>query len=165
MNMNWGIDMSNVLCRRLLLFAVAAGLCTVAVACSSTERSSGGDGEVLYGEASYYGDKFAGRTTANGETFDPSEMTAAHRSLPFDTKVRVTRVGGASNASVVVRINDRGPYAEGRIIDLSEGAARKIGLIGDGVAEVKIEVLDTPSESNAPSRSSGADEQRAAGSW
>jgi len=98
------------------------------------------------GEASYYADRFAGQTTANGETFDPSDMTAAHRSLPFDTRVRVTRIEGDVERSVVVRINDRGPYADDRIIDLSEAAAREIGMIEEGVVKVKIEILEVPAE-------------------
>lgn len=86
------------------------------------------------GIASYYG---SGSHTANGERFNPAGMTAAHRTLPFGTMVRVTDANG--NA-VVVRINDRGPFIKGRIIDLSTGAARAIGLTGRGVAPVTLEV-------------------------
>jgi len=96
------------------------------------------------GEASYYADKFAGETTANGETFDPDEMTAAHPNLPFDTVVHVTRIDGKKR-SVEVRINDRGPYADDRIIDVSEAAAEQLGMIGEGVVEVWIEIVDLPS--------------------
>ena len=91
------------------------------------------------GEASYYGRGFAGRPTASGETFDPAEMTAAHRSLPFGARVRVTN--RENGRSVVVRINDRGPYAKGRLIDVSQGAARKLGMIDSGTADVRLEVL------------------------
>lgn len=98
------------------------------------------------GEASYYGDRYAGQTTANGETFDPSDMTAAHLNLPFDTVVRVTRVGGERQRSVVVRINDRGPYVDDRIIDLSEAAAQEIGMLEAGVVDVRIEILELPEE-------------------
>jgi rare lipoprotein A len=98
------------------------------------------------GEASYYADRFAGQTTANGETFDPSDMTAAHPSLPFDTRVRVTRVEGDVERSVVVRINDRGPYADDRIIDLSEAAAKELGMIEEGTVKVEVEVLEVPAE-------------------
>lgn len=98
------------------------------------------------GEASYYGDRFAGQTTANGETFDPTDMTAAHLDLPFDTVVRVTRVGGEKKRSVVVRINDRGPYVDDRIIDLSEAAAQEIGMLEAGVVDVRIEILELPEE-------------------
>jgi rare lipoprotein A len=88
------------------------------------------------GKASYYADKFTGRATANGETFSQSKRTAAHKSLPFGTKVTVKNV---SNGKMVkVRINDRGPFAAGRIIDLSKKAARKIKMIDAGVSEVEI---------------------------
>ena len=91
------------------------------------------------GVASWYGPGFHGRTTANGERFNQNGLTAAHRSLPFGTRVRVTNVN--NGRSVVVRINDRGPYAKGRVIDLSAGAARVIGLMNSGVAPVRIQVL------------------------
>ena len=90
------------------------------------------------GKASWYK---MGTKTANGERYDPMGITAAHPSLPFDTKVRVTNP--ASGKSVVVRINDRGPFTGGRIIDLSQGAAQKINLVRAGVARVSIEVLGT----------------------
>lgn len=88
-------------------------------------------------EASYYGDGFAGKLTANGEIFDPAQMTAAHRTLPFGTIVLVT--DAATGQSVEVRINDRGPFHGNREIDLSEGAAREIGMIGAGTAKVILE--------------------------
>jgi rare lipoprotein A len=91
------------------------------------------------GIASYYGYDWAGNKTASGQRFNPEAMTAAHRSLPFGTRVRVTNT--RNGRSVVVRINDRGPYIRGRVIDLSSGAARIIGMIGSGIAPVKIEVL------------------------
>lgn len=91
------------------------------------------------GEASYYGPGFAGRPTANGETFNPSELTAAHRSLPFGSRVRVTNL--ANDKSIVVRINDRGPFVADRLIDVSQGAARQLGMISSGTARVQLEVL------------------------
>lgn len=131
-------------------------------ACLASGQSADGLLEDPRGEASYYGDKFAGQTTANGETFDPSDMTAAHRTLPFDTRVRVTRVDGGE--SVTVRINDRGPYADDRIIDLSRAAAREIGMIEEGVVEVRIEILDAPSDSRiTSSNESGGSDDRATG--
>jgi rare lipoprotein A len=90
----------------------------------------------LTGLASYYG---SGEVTATGEKFDPKGMTAAHRTLPFGTRVRVTRVDTGS--SVVVRINDRGPFKPGRIIDLSEGAAEDLDMTRVGLAEVRLDVL------------------------
>lgn len=91
------------------------------------------------GVASWYGPKFAGRRTASGEVFDPAEYTAAHRTLPFGSTVRVTTESGKS---VVVRINDRGPFAKGRIIDVSQAAARDLGLIGPGHGSVTLALLD-----------------------
>jgi rare lipoprotein A len=91
------------------------------------------------GIASYYAAKFNGRRTASGEIFDNTLMTAAHRSLPFGTFIQVTNL--RNNKSVIVRINDRGPYAKGRIIDLTKAAAKKIGVSRSGVARVKLEVL------------------------
>lgn len=95
--------------------------------------------EVYYGEASYYADKFHGRQTANGEIFDNGKMTAAHKTLPFGTKVRVTNV--SNGKSVEVRINDRGPFVKGRIIDLSRAAAEELGMIHSGVAKVEVEII------------------------
>ncbi|MXP25503.1 septal ring lytic transglycosylase RlpA family protein [Altererythrobacter indicus] len=93
------------------------------------------------GEASWYGPKFRGRRTANGETFDPSQLTAAHRSLPFGSKVKVTYA--RTGKSVIVRINDRGPYAHNRVIDLSEAAAREIGIRGAGSGHVTLALLQS----------------------
>ena len=89
------------------------------------------------GKASYYGRGFAGRPTANGEIFDPNALTAAHRTLPFGSSVLVTNQ--SNGRQVIVRINDRGPFVKGRIVDLSEEAARKIGMIRSGTATVRLE--------------------------
>jgi rare lipoprotein A (peptidoglycan hydrolase) len=94
----------------------------------------------IRGRASYYGRRFAGRLTASGERFDPTELTAAHRTLPFGTRLRVTNA--QNGRSVEVRVNDRGPYHRGRNLDLSYASARAIGMVGAGVASVRIEVLD-----------------------
>ena len=99
-----------------------------------------GYSQVQTGKASYYADKFEGRTTANGEKYKHSKMTAAHRLLPFGTVVKVTNT--ANNKSVEVIINDRGPFVEGRIIDLSKSAAEKLDILHAGVTEVKVEVID-----------------------
>ncbi len=88
------------------------------------------------GKASYYADKFVGRKTANGEIFRQGKKTAAHKTLPFGTKVRVKNL--ANGRTIKVRINDRGPFVAGRIIDLSKKGARKIGMIQSGVANVQI---------------------------
>lgn len=92
------------------------------------------------GKASFYADKFEGHVTASGEKYKHSKLTAAHKTLPFGTKVKVTNL--ANSQSVEVVINDRGPYAEGRIIDLSKSAAEKLGFVNQGLAEVQLEVLD-----------------------
>jgi rare lipoprotein A len=93
------------------------------------------------GQASYYGDSLAGHRTASGEPYDPRALTAAHRTLPLGTVVRVTRVD--TGVSVVVRITDRGPFgSERRILDLSRAAATRLAMIRAGVAEVRLEVLE-----------------------
>lgn len=89
--------------------------------------------------ASYYADKYHGRKTSNGETFNMYDMTAAHKTLPFNTKVKVTNL--SNGKSVIVRINDRGPFVKGREIDLSKGAAVKIGMIKSGTAKVSLEII------------------------
>jgi rare lipoprotein A len=125
-----------------LTLAVVLGLlCTLFPA--KDERGSAPEQGVLETHgiiASYYGDAFHGRCMANGLMFDKNDMVAAHRTLPLGTPIRVHR--GAR--SVVVIVMDRGPYIEGRHLDLSEGAARKLGMIHVGVSPVVMEVLDKP---------------------
>ncbi len=94
---------------------------------------------VQRGKASWYGKPFHGRLTASGERFDMHAPTAAHKSLPFGTRVRVTNLDNGKHT--VVRINDRGPFVKGRIIDLSYGAAKQIQMLQMGVARVKLEIL------------------------
>ncbi len=96
-------------------------------------------GEKKKGRASFYAKKFNGRRTANGERFHNRQLTAAHRSLPFGTLLRVTNQN--NNQSVVVRVNDRGPYSRNRLVDVSHRAAREIGMVSSGVVPVEIEVL------------------------
>ena len=96
-------------------------------------------GQVFVGVASYYGREFAGRTTSSGEKYDPSGYTAAHRTLPFGTSVRVTNL--ENQLSVIVRINDRGPQREDRILDLSLAAARELNMVQAGVVKVRVEIL------------------------
>jgi rare lipoprotein A len=91
------------------------------------------------GIASFYGREFNGRKTASGEKFDMNKFTAAHRSLPFGTMVRVTNL--SNGKSVAVRINDRGPFKRYRIIDLSLAAARAVGIVGTGTARVRLEIV------------------------
>jgi rare lipoprotein A len=89
--------------------------------------------------ASYYADKFQHRPTASGEAYDRDRLTAAHRTLPFGTRVRVTNL--ENGHSVVVRINDRGPFQRGRVIDVSYRAARKLGFVRAGLTRVRVEPL------------------------
>lgn len=110
---------------------------------SSVAASSAQRGQAAVksdGLASWYGPNFAGRQTANGEIFDPSQLTAAHKTLPFGTQVRVTNLN--NGRSVVVRINDRGPFKPGRVIDLSRAAAERVGMISSGTAPVSLELLN-----------------------
>jgi rare lipoprotein A len=95
---------------------------------------------VFSGEASYYSDKLAGRSTASGEPYDPRALTAAHRSLPFGTVVRVLR--SAPPGAVYVRINDRGPFVRGRVLDLSRAAAEALSMLRAGVIPVRAEVVE-----------------------
>ncbi|WP_375262295.1 septal ring lytic transglycosylase RlpA family protein [Palleronia sp.] len=124
--------------KSMLRPAVAAA-CLLAMAPIASAHDDTGTTQTLQGMASWYGPGFQGRPTANGEAFDMNDLTAAHRSLPFGTRVRVTNE--ATDESVVVRINDRGPYAHNRVIDLSKEAAEDIGIVANGVGRVTIEVL------------------------
>ena len=110
------------------------------------------EGFIQVGKASWYGGKFHGRSTANGETYDMQKKTAAHKTLPFGTHVKVTNL--SNQRHTVVRINDRGPFVKGRIIDLSYAAAKEIDLVVAGIVDVKVVALgkeagrtDTPSGS------------------
>jgi len=122
----------------LLGSIVLAGGCAPRKAPSATPASIAPRG-VETGQASWYGKAHQGHLTASGERFDMHALTAAHRTLPFGTIVRVTHL--KSGRSVDVRINDRGPFHSGRIIDLSYEAARKLGIVGGGTARVKVTVI------------------------
>ena len=91
------------------------------------------------GEASYYGDELAGNPTASGERFDPNKLTAAHRTLPLGTRLRVTNM--RNGKSVIVRVNDRGPFTGRRVLDVSKAAARRLGMLARGTAPVRLELL------------------------
>ena len=106
-----------------------------------TKQSTFNKSKTVYkGISSYYGSKFHGKLTANGEIFDMYGVTAAHKEFPFNTVVRVTNE--KNGKSLLIRINDRGPYIAGRILDCSFGAAKKLGFVGEGTAKVKIEILE-----------------------
>jgi len=122
----------------ILRLGIVAILALIPLAASAKHAA----GDTITGVASYYADRFHGRKTANGERFNQTAYTAAHKKLPFGTKVRVT--DKKTRKSVVVTINDRGPYAKGRVIDLSRKAARELGMVKRGVAKVEIEVLSIP---------------------
>lgn len=108
--------------------------------CTSLQQTQGPERlPAATGIASYYGDEFRGRVTASGERYDPGKLTAAHRSYPIGTRVQVTNLGNGKR--VVVRINDRGPYKAGRIIDLSLRAAKELDLLVDGTAKVLVQVV------------------------
>jgi rare lipoprotein A len=123
---------------RAALRAASTALLLGAVGCATTHGLAA-PRETQVGLASYYGSAHDGRRTASGERFDMHAMTAAHRTLPFGTRVRVTNLYNGRRA--VVRINDRGPHHGKRIIDLSYAAARELGLVGAGVAKVRLEVV------------------------
>ena len=124
-----GADMNGFKLIVVMLFCVMHVPIQVALAAAPEE-----------GEASYYADTLDGNKTASGELYDKSALTAAHGSLPFGTKVRVTYL--KTGQSVVVVINDRGPFAKGRIIDLSGAAAKQLGLIDAGHGRVRLEVME-----------------------
>jgi rare lipoprotein A len=133
---------------RLRVLAVAAFV-VFTYGCATTTPQVTPPAEVLQGIASWYGEEFAGRTTANGEIFDPTLLTAAHRTFPFGTILDITNP--KTTQTVRVRVNDRGPYIGNRVIDLSYAAAQQIGLIDAGVGTVDIKVVKVGSgEREAP---------------
>ena len=126
---------------RLLYTALALALALAALAgCATTGgRAALPALDDDMGVASFYGRRFQGRTTASGERYDADQLTAAHPTLPFGTRVKVTNLD--NRRSVVVRVNDRGPFKEGRIIDVSKKAADQLDFVAAGLCRVKLEVL------------------------
>lgn len=124
--------MRNMLTAMMAAAVISCAYLTASAMAHPVKRS-------LTGTASWYGGQFHGRQTANGEKYDMNSLTAAHKTLPFGTKVRVTN--RANGKSVVVRVNDRGPYAGDRILDLSRGAAAKVGMLRSGIAKVQVDIL------------------------
>lgn len=124
--------------RLRLIPAAALLLAAGTFGCAST-RGVTLPRDARVGVASYYAHAHHGRRTASGERFDMTELTAAHRTLPFGTRVRVTNLANGRRA--VVRINDRGPFKGKRIIDLSYAAARELGMVADGITRVRLEIL------------------------
>ena len=125
-----------------------AALAIIVYGCATTAPLAPPPAENLHGVASWYGEEFAGRTTANGEIFDPLLLTAAHRTLPFGTVLDITNP--KTTKTVRVRVNDRGPYIGSRVIDLSYAAAQQIGLIEPGIGEVDIKIVHLGSGEREP---------------
>ncbi len=131
-------------------------LSVLLMSCTNTPRYHAGSGpskkgsvplstkgkhsKVIYGVSSFYAEDFHGKLTANGEVYDMYGLTAAHKTLPLNTIVRVTNM--ENDKSIIIRINDRGPYVAGRILDCSYGAALKLGFLAQGTTKVKIEIIE-----------------------
>lgn len=126
--------------RPLRAFALLAGLALLAGCASSAYEQASARGYHAEGTASYYGRAHHGKRTASGERFDQNALTAAHRNLPFGTRLKVTNLD--NGRSVVVRVNDRGPSSRSRIVDLSRGAAERLDMLRTGTAPVRLEALD-----------------------
>lgn len=124
---------------RTIAAALPAACLAFTIAAATLALSAPAAADSWSGVASYYGPGFHGRRTANGERFDQNAMTAAHKTLPFGTRLRVTNP--ATGKSVTVRINDRGPFHGNRVLDLSKGAAAVIGMVNAGVQRVRMERL------------------------
>ncbi|MGN6595382.1 septal ring lytic transglycosylase RlpA family protein [Sphingopyxis terrae] len=122
--------------RRVMAMSLALVLAMPAVA---QDQIGGGETEIGNGTASYYGRELAGNRTASGERFDPDQMTAAHPTLAFGSKVRVTNL--SNGQSVIVRVNDRGPFGGRRVIDISQAAAKEIGMHRSGTAKVNLTLI------------------------
>jgi len=124
---------------------VRVTVCAILLAgCATRSHRASTDSHDLDGIASWYGPGFAGRATASGETYDPRDMTAAHKTLPFGTRVLVRNLD--NDRTVWVRINDRGPFVDGRIIDLSRAAAESIDMVGPGTARVRLRLAAATSD-------------------
>lgn len=139
----------------MLLHRIAAAVCLLMLASLPVQLL--GQSPVTFtqkGEASYYADKFHGRKTASGELYNMNAMTASHRELPFGTLLRVKNT--ANGREVIVRVNDRGPYAKGRIIDLSRAAAVKLDIITSGVGQVRIEKIEPGQQDLTPEEEAAA---------
>jgi len=120
--------------RKCLFYALSGGLALAVAACGGSKSAF-----TQSGQGSYYADKFAGRATASGAPYRPGQLTAAHNTLPFGTKLKVTNTRNGHSVKVVV--NDRGPHAKGRIVDVSKRAARKLDIVDAGVAPMQIKVM------------------------
>jgi rare lipoprotein A len=136
---------------RTFLAIGVISVCVASVSCGGKRVKTAKPpriGATETGIASWYGHPYHGRRAANGEIYDMEQLTAAHRTMPFDTWVRVTNV--SNDRTVDVRIQDRGPFVNGRIIDLSRAAARQIEMIGPGIVKVKLTVIQPPKNARLP---------------
>ncbi|WP_162428162.1 septal ring lytic transglycosylase RlpA family protein [Pontibacter pudoricolor] len=129
----------NTRLQAVYTYLLIVAVCLSLASCASSKANFGQKGYTEEGKASYYSRKLQGRKMANGEPYRHGKLTAAHKKLPFGTKVKVTNL--ATNKSVKVKITDRGPFVQGRIVDLSGAAARRVGMIDSGVAPVKVKVI------------------------
>lgn len=129
--------------KRLLILIIAGIISFSALSFSKGENETGSEPEFIYeyGKASYYGHPFIGRKTANGEIFTEHLYTCAHKTLPFGTKLKVTNL--RTGAAIIVKVNDRGPFVKHRIVDLSLKGAKELGMMGSGVANVSIEIVNS----------------------
>lgn len=119
--------------------AIASAVALCLSSCAGSAPAFGEKGYTEEGKASYYARKFQGRKMANGDPYRRGKLTAAHKTLPFGTKVKVTNL--QTNETVKVKITDRGPFVRGRIVDLSESAAKRVGMLKAGVVPVKVKVV------------------------
>lgn len=120
--------------------ACALGALFISLAAAPMQAAHAQGSQASEGKIAWYGAKFAGRKTANGERFNPNAMTMAHKDLPFGTKVRVTNL--ANERSVVLRVNDRGPTTPGRVGDVSHAAAKQLRMVRSGVVNARLEVVN-----------------------
>lgn len=132
--------------RKIMLASLGMMLFSIGSAAEARAKP----GAAQKGVASFYHDKFHGRKTASGQTYNKHVLSAAHRTLPLGSKVRVTDT--SSGKSIVVKVNDRGPFVKGRIIDLSRSAAQELGMIKKGLTRVEVEVLSVPKSQSRSSR-------------
>lgn len=154
--------------RRITLGAVLAAAALLAVSCGpkvppAPRPSAVKPGKTQKGLASWYGPKFHGRRTASGERYNMLDLTAAHRTLPFGTYVRVRNM--VNDRRLVVRINDRGPFIRGRIIDLSYSAAKIVNMTREGVVKVELEILDTDTGERIYTRQSDLAKRNGIRTW
>ncbi|QGU33821.1 septal ring lytic transglycosylase RlpA family protein [Thermochromatium tepidum] len=123
---------------------ITAGLLTGLMPYADSATANSGIGHVQKGIASYYHDNLHGRRTASGQVYNKYRLSAAHKTLPIGTKIQVTDT--KTGRSIVVRVNDRGPFVKGRILDLSKEAAKELGIIDRGIAQVDLRVLSKPQQ-------------------